>query len=183
MEHGLLSVTFCRAVQSFMIVAAIVPMLFLYMYKQIIKILSLGAGSAKKRNMDLCKNALLCLLFIALLSGCTQTQTFVVSDYELSENISERQKQIVEKGISETEFDFVFYDEDIKVTFSPLSDKVQSFIFKNVGNDIYRFDNGSDVLELKINKVIGYITSCELNVYDKDGDAMIWNGKFILKRK
>ena len=49
MEHGLLSVTFCRAVQSFMIVAAIVPMLFLYMHKLTIKILSLGAGSANKQ--------------------------------------------------------------------------------------------------------------------------------------
>ena len=49
MEHGLLSVTFCRAVQSFMIVATIVPMLFLYMHKLTIKILSLGAGSANKQ--------------------------------------------------------------------------------------------------------------------------------------
>lgn len=133
--------------------------------------------------MYMLRTIVLVPLFLGLLCGCSSQ--YEVSEIEVSDTFSERKAQRLKSTFLNAEFSFVFYDnEELRVTFYPsIGGRIESLICKKVKSNIYRYDKG-DVVELKFNKMLGYITSCEIVFYDgRINEHMKWECTLILKRK
>lgn len=127
------------------------------------------------------------IIFILILmcSSCTNEQTFIITDIVVSDNIPERHVQEVRKKIIRTEVHLLFSYNDVRVTVKTKGDKTESMVLQKIGDNLYRGENGGEVLDLELNTVFDYIKSCKINIYDKkeSGSLMVWNGTITLKRK
>lgn len=118
-----------------------------------------------------------------MFSSCTNEYTFVVTDIVFPDNISENNVQKEKERSIGAKVNLLFSDKDVRMTANLNNGKTQSMILKEVGNDLYRGEGGGNILELELNKTLGYIKSCKVAVYDKEGgSSMVWIGTMILKR-
>ena len=134
--------------------------------------------------MDICGHS---LIFIVILtcSSCTNGQTFVVTDIATPDNISEKHVQEVREKVIGTEVYLLFSDNDVRMTAKPKGEKAESMVLQKIGDDLYRGEEGREVLDLELNTLFSYIKSCKITIYDKkySGSSMVWAGTMILKRK
>ena len=127
------------------------------------------------------------IIFIVILtcSSCTNEQTFVVADIATPDNIPEKHVQEAREKVIGTEVYLLFSDNDVRMTAKPKGEKAESMVLQKIGDDLYRGEEGREVLDLELNTLFSYIKSCKITIYDKkySGSSMVWAGTMILKRK
>lgn len=126
------------------------------------------------------------VIFVAMLTySCANAQTFVVADIVVPDNVPEKHVQEVRKTVIGTEIYLLFSDNDVRMTAKPKGKKTESMILKKMGDNLYRGENGCDMLDLELNTIWGYIRSCKITTYDKksSSSSMVWSGTMTLKRK
>ena len=118
-------------------------------------------------------------------SSCTNAQTFVVTDIAAPDNIPEKHIQEARKKVIGTEVYLLFSDNDVRMTAKPKGEKAESMVLQKIGDDLYRGEDGHEVLDLELNTIFSYIRSCKITIYDKkhSGSSMVWGGTITLKRK
>ena len=127
------------------------------------------------------------VIFLVMLtcSSCTNAQTFVVTDIAVPDNIPERHVQEAREKVIGTEVYLLFSDNDVRMTAKPKGEKAESMVLQKIGDDLYRGEDGPEVLDLELNTIFSYIRSCKITIYDKkrSSSSMVWSGTITLKRK
>ena len=131
------------------------------------------------------KKYVVAVLAIIFICSCTNAQTFVVTDIAAPDNIPEKHVQEAQKKVIGTEVYLLFSDNDVRMTAKPKGEKAESMVLQKIGDDLYRGEDGHEVLDLELNTLFSYIKSCKITIYDKkhSGSSMVWAGTMILKRK
>ena len=131
------------------------------------------------------KKYVVAVLAIIFICSCTNAQTFVVTDIAAPDNIPEKHVQEAQKKVVGTEVYLLFSDNDVRMTAKPKGGKAESMVLQKIGDDLYRGEDGHEVLDLELNTLFSYIKSCKITIYDKkhSGSSMVWAGTMILKRK
>ena len=124
-------------------------------------------------------------IFILTCSSCTKEQTFVVADIATPDNIPEKHVQEAREKVIGTEVYLLFSDSDVRMTAKPKGEKAESMVLQKISDDLYRGEEGREVLDLELNAVFNYIRSCKITIYEKKrySSSMVWAGTMILKRK
>ena len=120
-----------------------------------------------------------------LTCSCASAQTFVVTDIAAPDNIPEKHVQEAREKVIGTEVYLLFSDNDVRMTAKPKGGKAESMVLQKIGDDLYRGEDGHEVLDLELNTLFSYIKSCKITIYDKkhSGSSMVWTGTITLKRK
>ncbi len=123
---------------------------------------------------------MLSILFV----GCTNSSTFIVTDIVAPDNFLEKEVQEAKDKVIGAEVRMLFSDNDVRLTIS-IKEESESFLMQKVGDNLYRIDDGSDVMDLELNTIFGFIKSAKIAAYDKrhNKDYMDWGGTIILERK
>lgn len=131
------------------------------------------------------KNYVVAVFTIMFICSCTNSQTFVINDIAVPANIPEKHVQELRENVIGTYVYLLFSDNDVRVTSKTKWEKTESIVLQKIGDNLYRGENGREVLDLELNTVFSYIKSCKITIYDKkkSGSSMIWSGTIILKRK
>lgn len=140
--------------------------------------------SKSMKNIFVKKYAVL-IYTVLLTCSCTNEHTFTVSDVRASSNLSEEHIQETREQLIGTEVNLLFSDNDVRIIVNPQNKETESMILQKIGHDLYRGNDGADVIDLELNSILGYIRSCKISAYDKknSGSSMIWCGTIFLKRK
>ena len=136
--------------------------------------------------LTICIKKHIATIFIIMLTcSCTSAQTFVVTDIAAPDNIPEKHVQEAREKVIGTEVYLLFSDNDVRMTAKPKGEKAESMVLQKIGDDLYRGEDGHEVLDLELNTLFSYIKSCKITIYDKkhSGSSMVWAGTMILKRK
>ena len=122
---------------------------------------------------------ILSILFVE----CTNSSTFIVTDIVAPNNIPEKKVQEAKDKVIGAEVRMLFSDNDVRLTIY-IKGESESILMQKVGDNLYRSDNGSDVVDLELNTIFGFIKSAKIAEYDKGhNDYMDWGGTIILERK
>lgn len=99
--------------------------------------------------------------------SCTNSQTFVINDIAVPDNIPEKHVQELRENVIGTYVYLLFSDNDVRVTSKTKWEKTESIVLQKIGDNLYRGENGREVLDLELNTVFSYIKSCKITIYDK----------------
>lgn len=128
----------------------------------------------------------LCAIIIAIVFvGCSNSQTFEVTDIILPNNWTERKLQRTQDNIMGIEVNLLFSDNDVKLTFTPKNGKTEVYILEKIDGNLYRYEDDYGVVDLELNTVMGYTESCKFSQYRKGSyrTSMIFKGTMILEKK
>lgn len=117
--------------------------------------------------------------------SCAGAQTFVVTDLNLPDNLPEKRVQKAREEAIGNEVYLLFSDNDVRMTAQFKKSEFGSIILQKIGDNLYRAEEGQDVVDLELSTIFSYIKSCKISIYDKkrSGSSMVWSGTIILKRK
>lgn len=127
----------------------------------------------------------ICAIIIAIVFvGCSNSQTFEVTDIILPNDWSERRIQRARESVIGVEVNLLLSDNEVKLTYTPNNGDTEVFILKQIDYDLYRYEDDYSVVDLELNNIMGYTASCKFSKY-KTGyrTSMIFNWTMVLERK
>ena len=105
------------------------------------------------------------IIFVILFVSCSNSQTFVVADIILPSNSSERRIQRTRDNLIGVEVNFLYSDNDVKLTLTPKDGKSEVYILKKIDSNLYRYEDEYSVMDLELNTIMGYTESCKFSQY------------------
>ena len=82
----------------------------------------------------------LCAIIIAIVFvGCSNSQTFEVTDIILPNDWSERRIQRARESVIGVEVNLLFSDNEVRLIYTPNNGDTEVFILKQIDDDLYRY--------------------------------------------
>ena len=119
------------------------------------------------------------MILTMLSSNVIEAQSFIVSDINFSERVSEYRREKTLKDALGSQIDISFFDNAIRIEAKGYKGETEVVVLSKINDDKYSFKKDGDELVLTFEKIFAYIRKIKLTFY-KNGE---WDGSITAKRK